>query len=409
MMRRSRAQHAGRHTVATQPDRKPARRSPSHRAIPVTTQRQRATRFAFEVLRNLGVAVTAAVTALAVVLLVHAVTVNEPAFAASTARARATADLSSYWVERVAAKVLPSVVTLQIGDDDNYVVGSGVILDANGLIMTNYHVVAAASQAPRGSVMRTAVTLNDGRTAEFDSVAADPQIDIAVVRARHLSGLTPISAGSSATLRVGQPVVAVGSPLGLAGTVTEGIISALNRPVCPRVLADHGVVAYEAIQTDAPINPGNSGGALVDLNGRLIGINSAGSTLGNAETAALTPQGSIGLGFAIPVQPAMRIAAELIATGHASHGWLGARVSSDTATRGARIVDVAAGSPAAAAGLTPGALVTEAGDHVIDSGNALIAAVQSRAPGTSIALAFSDTAGNHRAVEVTLGTDEGRD
>ena len=367
------------------------------------------TRFAFEVLRNLGVAVTAAVTALAVVLLVHAVTVNEPAFAASTARARATADLSSYWVERVAAKVLPSVVTLQIGDDDNYVVGSGVILDANGLIMTNYHVVAAARQAPRGSVMRTAVTLNDGRTAEFDIVAADPQIDIAVVRARHLSGLTPISAGSSATLRVGQPVVAVGSPLGLAGTVTEGIISALNRPVCPRVLADHGVVAYEAIQTDAPINPGNSGGALVDLNGRLIGINSAGSTLGNAETAALTPQGSIGLGFAIPVQPAMRIAAELIATGHASHGWLGARVSSDMATRGARIVDVAAGSPAAAAGLTPGALVTEAGDHVIDSGNALIAAVQSRAPGTSIALAFSDTAGNHRAVEVTLGTDEGRD
>jgi hypothetical protein len=119
MMRRSRAQHAGRHTVATQADRKPARRSPSHRAIPVTTQRQRATRFAFEVLRNLGVAVTAAVTALAVVLLVHAVTVNEPAFAASTARARATADLSSYWVERVAAKVLPSVVTLQIGDDDN--------------------------------------------------------------------------------------------------------------------------------------------------------------------------------------------------------------------------------------------------------------------------------------------------
>ncbi len=255
--------------------RKSARRSPSHRAIPVTTARQKATRVAFEVLRNLGVAITAAVTALAVVLLVHAVTVNEPTFAASTARPRATADLSSYWVERVAAKVLPSVVTLQIGDADGYAVGSGVILDASGLIMTNYHVVAAASQAPRGSVMRTAVTLNDGRTAGFDIVASDPQSDIAVVRARHLSGLTPISTGSSANLRVGQPVVAVGSPLGLQGTVTEGIISALNRPVCPRVLADHGVVAYEAIQTDTAINPGNSGGALVDLNGRLIGINAA--------------------------------------------------------------------------------------------------------------------------------------
>jgi putative serine protease PepD len=131
--------------------------------------------------------------------------------------------------------------------------------------------------------------------------------------------------------------------------------------------------------------------------------------LGAAENSATTPQGSIGLGFAIPVQPAIRIAAELIATGHASHGWLGAQVSGDMATRGARIVDVTPGSPAAAAGLTPGAVVTEVGDHVIDSGDALIAAVQSRAPGTSIALAFNDTAGQHRVVDVTLGTDEGRD
>ena len=391
----------------TEPHREAARRYPSHRATPATTRWQRLIRIAFELLRNLGVAVTAAVTALAVVLLVHAVTVDETTFAASTADPRATADISPYWVERVAATVLPSVVTLQIGDADHYVVGSGVILDASGLIMTNSHVVAAASQAPPGSV-RTVVTLNDGRTAAFEIVAADPNSDIAVVRARNLSGLTPISTGSSATLRVGQPVVAVGSPLGLAGTVTEGIISALNRPVCPRIRADHGVVAYEAIQTDAPINPGNSGGALVDLNGRLIGINSAGSTLENAETSAATPQGSIGLGFAIPVQHAMRIAVELITTGRASHGWLGAQVSSDMTARGARIVDVAAGGPAAAAGLTPGALVTEVGDRVIDSGNALIAAVQSRAPGTSVTLAFTDTAGNHRAVEVNLGTDEGR-
>jgi putative serine protease PepD len=404
-----RARHAGRPTVATQPRPKSARRSPSHRAIPVTTARHKATRVAFEALRNLGVAIMAAVTALAVVLLVHAVTVNEPAFAASTARPRATADLSANWVERVAAKVLPSVVTLQIGDADGYAVGSGVILDASGLIMTNYHVVAAASQAPRGSVMRTTVTLNDGRTAGFDVVASDPQSDIAVVRARDLSGLTPISTGSSANLRVGQPVVAVGSPLGLQGTVTEGIISALNRPVCPRVLADHGVVAYDAIQTDTAINPGNSGGALVDLSGRLIGINAAEATLGAAETSAPTPQGSIGLGFAIPVQLAMRIATELIATGHASHGWLGAQVSSDMAIPGARIVDVTAGSPAAAAGLTPGALVTAVGDQVIDSGNALIAAVQSRAPGTTVTLTFTDAAGSHRAVEVSLGTYAGRE
>jgi putative serine protease PepD len=357
----------------------------------------------------MGVAVTSAVTALAVVLLIHAVTAEQPLFAASAARPQAAADISSHWVERVAAKVLPSVVTLQIGDADNYVVGSGVILDASGLIMTNNHVVAAASQAPSGSVVRTVVTLNDGRTAGFDIVAADPQSDIAVVRARHLSGLTPISTGSSANLRVGQPVVAVGSPLGLEGTVTDGIISAVNRPVCPRVLADHGVVAYEAIQTDTPINPGNSGGALVDLNGRLIGINSAEATLGAAENSATTPQGSIGLGFAIPVQQAMRIATELIATGRASHAWLGAQVSSDTAARGARIVAVTAGSPAAVAGLAPGALVTEVGDQVIESGNALVAAVQSRPPGASVTVVFTDSAGNHRAVEVNLGTDEGRE
>jgi putative serine protease PepD len=377
--------------------------------MPANTLWQRLIRISFELLRNLAVAVTAAVTALAVVLLVHAVTLNDTVSAASTAHPRVAADPAPNWVERVAAKVLPSIVTLQIGGVDDYVVGSGVILDASGLIMTNYHVVAAVSQAPPGSVVRTGVTLNDGRTAGFDVVAVDAQSDIAVVRARQLSGLTPISTGSSASLRVGQPVMAVGSPLGLEGTVTEGIISALNRPVCPSVRADHGVVAYEAIQTDTPINPGNSGGALVDQNGLLIGITAAGATLGAAENPAPTPQGSIGLGFAIPVQQAMRIASELIATGHAAHGWLGAKVSSDEAARGARIDDVTAGGPAAMAGLTAGAVVTAVGDHAIASADALIAAVQSKAPGTTVTLAFTDTAGKHRAAEVNLGTDQNRE
>jgi putative serine protease PepD len=318
--------------------------------MPTTTRWQRLLRIAFELLRNLGVAVTAAVTALAVVLLVHAVTANETVSAASTAYPRVVADPSPNWVERVAAKVLPSVSSrcrLEVSTVTPW--GStGVVLDAGGLIMTNYHVVAAASQARPGTVVRTGVTLNDGRTFVFDVDGTDTQSIYALVRARDLYGLPPISTGSSASLRVGQPVMAVGSPLGLEGTVTEGIISALNRPVCPTVRADHGVVAYEAIQTDTPINPGNSGGALVDQNGQLIGITAAGATLGGAETSPPTPQGSIGLGFAIPIQQAMRIASELIATGHASHGWLGAKVSSDMAARGARIDDLTAGSPAAA-------------------------------------------------------------
>ena len=406
-MTRSRAQQADRHDVDAQPYPQRPRRYPSHRAIAVTTQPRRLARAAYLVFRNLGVAVIAAVTGFAVVLLVHAAAMGEPLFASSTARPGATTDLSRYWVEQVAAKVLPSVVTLQISDGNQSELGSGIVLDASGLIMTNNHVVAALGQGPHGSA-HTMVTLSDGRTAAFDVIAADPRSDIAVVRAHHLSGLTPISIGSSANLRIGQPVLAVGSPLGLEGTVTDGVISALNRPVCTQVNADHGWVAYDAIQTDAAVNPGNSGGPLVDSNGRLIGINSAEAVVGGTESSAAALHGSIGLGFAIPIDHAIRIAAELIATGRASHGWLGAQVSSDMTTRGARIVDVTAGSPAAAAGLTPGAVVTRVDGHVIASGSALVATVQSKAPGSSVILVFTDTSGNSRSVEVNLGTDQGR-
>jgi putative serine protease PepD len=350
----------------------------------------------------------AGVTALAVVLLVHAVAVDDPLFASSTVRPPATAELSPHWIERVAAKVLPSLVTLQVSDGDRSELGSGVILGADGLILTNDHVVAALKQDPQESA-RTLVMLNDGRTAAFDVVGSDPQSDIAVVRTHDLSGLTPISVGSSDALRVGQPVVAVGSPLGLDGTVTDGIISALNRPVCRRLITDNGWMAYNAIQTDAAINPGNSGGALVDVDGRLIGINSAEAGLGDAESSGAVLHGSIGLGFAIPVDNALRIAAELVATGRASHGWLGAQVSDEMTIRGARIVEVTPGSPAAAARLTPGAVVTQVDDQVIATGNALVAATQSRPPGSSVALVFRDTSGRTKTVNVRLGTDQGRE
>ena len=362
------------------------------------------TRAALFTLRSLGFAGIAAATGIAFVLLFHVAAVDRPLFASSSAHPQATADFSGYRVERVAAKVLPSVVTLQINDGDQSALGSGIILTPDGLILTNSHVVGPG---PRASA-RTLVTLNDGRTAAFDVIAADPQSDIAVVRAHELSGLTPISVGSSANLRIGQPVVAVGSPLALDGTVTDGVISALNRPVCPRLRADNGLVAFDAIQTDAALNPGNSGGALVDENGRLIGINSAEATVGGAESASTTPQGSIGLGFAIPVDHAMRIATELVATGRASHGWLGVQLSTDTATRGARIADVTPGSPAAAAGLTPGAVVTKVDGHVITTGYALLATVQSRAPDSAVTLIFTDASGDSKTVEVNLGTDQNR-
>jgi putative serine protease PepD len=314
------------------------------------------------------------------------------------ATAEAAANSSA---EQVAAKVLPSVVTLKTDLSGGLVQeGSGIILTSDGLIMTNAHVVAAAGVAP-SAPPRTIVALNDGRTAAFEVVAADTRSDIAVVRAVGMSGLTAISSGSSADLRVGQPVVAVGSPLDLSGTVTVGVVSALNRPVFDAADNDNQSAAFEAIQTDAALNPGNSGGALVDMNGKLIGMNSAMASMGG-----LGGSGSIGIGFAIPVDHAARIAGELIATGTASHAWLGAQLATDSEAAGARIVGVANGGPASEAGLPDGALVTNVDDQAIHNAGALYAAVQSQAPGTKIALRFIEPGGGDpRAVVVTLGTD----
>ncbi|EUA57679.1 trypsin family protein [Mycobacterium intracellulare 1956] len=178
------------------------------------------------------------------------------------------------------------------------------------------------------------MTFSDGRTAPFTVVGTDPTSDIAVIRVQGMSGLTPISLGSSSDLHVGQPVVAIGSPLGLSGTVTTGIVSALNRPVSTTGESGNQNTVLDAIQTDAAINPGNSGGALVNMSGQLVGVNSAIATLGGESPDAQS--GSIGLGFAIPVDQAKRIADELIATGKASHASLGVQVTSDKGTRAPR-------------------------------------------------------------------------
>jgi len=301
--------------------------------------------------------------------------------------------------EQVAAKVLPSVVTLQTDQSDESELGSGIILTADGMILTNSHVVASVVNAPRDS--SAVVKFHDGRRVPFTVVATDPRDDVAVVRAQGVSGLTPISFGTSNGLRVGQQVVAVGSPLGLGDTVTTGVISGLNRPVL--TVTDNHVAAYDAIQTDAALNPGNSGGALVDLNGRLVGMNSAAPN----RLGAVEPEGSIGIGFAIPVDNAKRIATELVATGGAPHASLGAQVSNEDNSNGARIIGVTDGGPAAAAGLPDGALVTKFDDQAIENSAALIAAVLSRAPGTRVVMDFIDPSGNHRSVHVTLSADEG--
>jgi putative serine protease PepD len=304
-------------------------------------------------------------------------------------------------VEQVAAKVVPSVVKLEVQMGRQSEEGSGVILSSDGLILTNNHVVAAAGKGgATGGAPTTSVTFSDGRTAKFTVVGTDPSTDIAVVRAEGVSGLTPITIGSSANLKVGQDVVAVGSPLGLEGTVTTGIISALNRPVAAGGDAGDQNTVLDAVQTDAAINPGNSGGALVNMNGELVGINSAIATLGEGDSG---PQsGNIGLGFAIPVDQAKRIADELIQNGVATHASLGVQISDDATTNGAKIMEVTSGGAAAQAGVPSGVIVTKLDDRPIGSADALVAAVRSKAPGDKVALTFTDPSGASKTVQVTL-------
>jgi putative serine protease PepD len=326
------------------------------------------------------------------------------------------ASLPAGSVEQVAAKVVPSVVKLEVDLGRQSEEGSGIILSSDGLILTNNHVVTAAQDRPGGpggpaapggaGAAQTKVTFADGRSKPFTVVGTDPSSDIAVVRAEGVTGLTPITIGSSANLRVGQDVVAVGSPLGLEGTVTTGIISALNRPVAAGGDIRNQNTVLDAVQTDAAINPGNSGGALVNMNGELVGVNSAIATLGGDADGQQAQGGSIGLGFAIPVDQAKRIADELIDNGTASHASLGVQVGNDATVDGARIVEVTGGGAAAAAGLPSGVVVTKVDDRVINSADALVAAVRSRAPGEKLTLTYLDSTGKPQTVEVTLGKAE---
>ncbi|MCX6469165.1 MAG: trypsin-like peptidase domain-containing protein [Corynebacteriales bacterium] len=301
-------------------------------------------------------------------------------------------------VQEVAAKVLPSVVSIDVRIGNREGEGSGIVLSQDGYILTNNHVVTAESS---GTGQLT-VSYNDGSTSGATVVGADPISDIAVIKASK-TGLTPITLGQSGNLAVGQSVIAVGSPLGLAGTVTTGIISSLNRPVSTQGEDNSTASVIDAIQTDAAINPGNSGGALVNANGALIGVNTAIASLSDSAGAQA---GSIGLGFAIPIDQAMRVAQELQQTGRATQAGLGVSVQSASAnaqTPGAQLSAVTPGGAAAKAGIPSGAVVTKVNDRVIASGDALVAAIRSHAPGDQVAITFTAN-GTSRTVNVTLDT-----
>lgn len=331
---------------------------------------------------------------------------------ATTANPAAATSAPSGSVQSVAQKLLPSVVSILSTSAQQEGEGSGIILTANGLILTNNHVVAGATNLT--------VQFNDGSTAPATVVGTDSTDDLAVIRVSGVSNLTPATLGSSADLQVGQQVVAVGSPLGLSATVTSGIVSALNRPV--RTASEsqgQGGSPYgqqqqttdstvlNAIQTDAAINPGNSGGPLVDMQGRVIGINSAIATVPNSSQSGQS--GNIGVGFAIPIDQAHRIAQEIIDTGKATHAVFGASVSDATTssssvlTVGAQIQSVTAGGAAEKAGLRNGDVVTKVGSAPVESADALIATIRSQTPGSTVEITYQRGSQTESA-KVTLGS-----
>lgn len=298
--------------------------------------------------------------------------------------------------EQVADQVLPSVVSIQALTRNSASEGSGSIISSDGYVMTNNHVVAGVEQ---NGVLQ--VTMSDGSSYEADFIAGDVSTDIAVIKIRNATDLPMISFGDSDSLAVGQEVLAVGSPLGLSSTVTSGIVSALNRPV--RASGEGGESSLiDAIQTDAAINPGNSGGPLVDMEGNLIGMN---SVIASISTGTDTG-GSIGLGFAIPANFAKRVATQLIETGVATQPMIGVSLANGANVSGALIASVQDGGPGAAAGLMPGDVVTKLNDRVIDSADALIAAVRSQDFGETVTLTVTaqDTS-QTRQVEVTLTSE----
>ena len=319
-------------------------------------------------------------------------------------------------VESVAAKLLPSVVSILSISSSAEGEGSGIILSSDGLILTNNHVIEGATDLT--------VKFNDGTTKSATVVGADSTDDLAVIKVAGVSGLTVATLGSSANVKVGQQVVAVGSPLGLSATVTSGIVSALNRPV--RTASEDSQTqgqsstttqdtVLNAIQTDAAINPGNSGGALVDMSGNVIGINSAIASL--SSSSSTSQSGSIGVGFAIPIDQAHRIAQEIINTGHATHAVLGASVgdapdgTSQNAQAaaaaglsvGAQISTVTTGGAAAAAGLKAGDVITKIGSTAVDSADALIATIRSQTPNGKVQVTYLRGTSTMTA-SVTLGS-----
>jgi putative serine protease PepD len=293
----------------------------------------------------------------------------------------------------VAKRALPGTVTIQVGRST----GSGFVIDDQGRIMTNNHVVAGA---PSGATIR--VSFTDGRRQTATLVGRSPSYDLAVLKVKPAGYLRPVELGNSDTIQVGEPVLAIGAPLGLTGSVTQGIVSAQNRPVVVQSVgdADAPYAFIDGIQTDASINPGNSGGPLVDARGRVIGVTSAILTRGNSTQ----PTANIGLAFAIPINQAKTIGDLLITNGKATYPVIGASLRE--VTDGLVLTAVDRDGPASRAGLRVGDRITKIDDRRVSATEELIVEIRTHRPGEKVVLEYSRGNANARAT-VTLGSREG--
>ncbi|MEU9625724.1 S1C family serine protease [Streptomyces luteogriseus] len=310
----------------------------------------------------------------------------------------------------VAAKALPSTVTIQAESTSGEGgTGTGFVFDKQGHIVTNNHVVADAVDGGK-----LTATFPTGKKYDAEVVGHAQGYDVAVIKLKDApSDLKPLTLGDSDKVAVGDSTIAIGAPFGLSDTVTTGIISAKNRPVASSDGSGSQASYMSALQTDASINPGNSGGPLLDAQGNVIGINSAIQSTGNGGFGT-GQSGSIGLGFAIPINQAKYVAQELIKNGKPVYAKIGASVSLDDSSDGAQITDQGAGGaapvepggPAAKAGLKPGDVITKLDDRVIDSGPTLIGEIWTHQPGDKVTITY-ERGGKQHTVDVTLGSRVG--
>ncbi|MFD5521198.1 S1C family serine protease [Streptomyces sp. NPDC127066] len=332
-------------------------------------------------------------------------TVSAPSSSGEVKRASGT-------VANVAAGALPSTVTIEAQSTNGEGgTGTGFVFDKQGHILTNNHVVADAVDGGK-----LTATFPSGKKYDAEVVGHAQGYDVAVIKLKNApSDLKPLVLGDSDKVAVGDSTIAIGAPFGLSNTVTTGIISAKNRPVASSDGSASSKSSYmSALQTDASINPGNSGGPLLDASGAVIGINSAIQSSSSGGLGGSGQSGSIGLGFAIPVNQAKYVAQQLIQSGKPVYAKIGASVSLDEGTGGAKITEqgasgsaaVEAGGPAAKAGLKPGDVITKLDDMVVDSGPTLIGAIWTHKPGDTVKLTYTRDGKTH-TVDVTLGSREG--